>query len=208
MVAKHRKQASAGARRPTKGALRPDKKGDPVTGGAVHSEVFQQFPVPPAKIVVLRCVLVTPAERAQMQRWVAARTSPQRLVVRSRIILLASDGLSIGAIAAHLHVSRTTVRLWCRRFHQKGVGALAYDSPGRGRRPGMSPSATLAVLKAMVGLQAGGDTWTVRSLAGAGTSASTVWRVWKRFRLGATSSPSDLAHALEQVISETSKRSK
>lgn len=127
---------------------------------------FQQLPALRRSSSVLPCVLVTPAEHAQLLRWVRARTSPHRLVVRSRIVLLAGDGLSTGAIAARLHVSPATVRLWCRRFHRQGVGALVHDAPGRGRRPGMSRTVTMEVLRAMLEARAAaGGACSARALA-------------------------------------------
>ena len=46
-----------------------------------------------------------------LHAWVAAGSSPQRVVLRSRIILLAGQGLANRAIAARLGVSRPTVIL-------------------------------------------------------------------------------------------------
>jgi len=187
----------------TKGAPRGDK-GRPLTGTATTSVAFHQLAIQSLGRAVLPCVLVTPAERTQLLRWVGARTSPQRLVVRSRVVLLASEGLSISGIASRLEVSPATVRLWCRRFHVQGVGALAHDAPGRGRREGMSPPVTMAVLRAMLDEGARGGVATTRALATrAGTSASTVWRVWKLHGVGPASSLSDIARAIEKVIDET-----
>lgn len=121
-------------------------------------------------------------ERAQLLRWTRARTSAHRLVVRSRIILMASEGRSAGAIAARLHVSRATVRLWCDRFSRYGVAELERERSGRGRRPGMSPRLVAAVLRTMQSPPQNAGGWTTRALAAAaGTSASTVCRIWKRY---------------------------
>ena len=150
----------------------------------------------------LACVSVSQGERTQLLRWIRARTSPHRLVVRSRIILLASEGLSGRAIAARLHVAPATVRLWCERFSRHGVGSLQRDAPGRGRRPGMSYAGVRAVLEAMRETPESGA-WTPRTLAArAGTSASTVWRVWRRYHVGPASSPHQIANALAKAITE------
>jgi transposase len=150
------------------------------------------------------CGRISLTERAQLLRWVRARTSPHRLVVRSRIILLAAEGMSIRRIAARLHVSPNTVRLWCDRFHRRGLSALEREAPGRGRRPGMPHQVILAVIRAMQHPPEGGGVWTTRALAAhIGTSASTVWRVWKRTGLGPSSTREDVRLALAQVISET-----
>jgi transposase len=147
---------------------------------------------------------MTAAERAQLIRWSRARTSPHRLVVRSRIVLMAAEGLKTRVIAGKLHVAPATVRLWCERFDRHGLAALVRDAPGRGRKRGMSRQAVISVLRTMLEHQAPMDGWTARSLATrAGTSAATVWRVWKRYDLDASSPHSNVRVMLSKTISET-----
>jgi transposase len=147
---------------------------------------------------------MTPAERAQLATWVRARTSPHRLVVRSRIILLAAEGVPIGTIARRVHVAPATIRLWCRRFDRFGVAGLMREAAGRGRPRGMSRTAVLAVLRAMLSPPQRSSPWSARSLASAaGTSPTTVWRVWQRLHLDARASAAAVHRAIEQVISET-----
>ena len=74
------------------------------------------------------------AARATLERWVRARTTSQRLALRSRIVLLLADGLSAREVARRLEVSRHTVDLWRARFCSGGCGALAQDKAGRGRK--------------------------------------------------------------------------
>jgi transposase len=132
----------------------------------------------------LPCLCLSVQERAQLLRWTRARTSAHRLVVRSRIILMASEGRPAGVIAARLHVSRATVRLWCDRFSKYGVAALERERSGRGRRPGMSPRVVAAVLRTMQTPPQNAGGWTTRALAtAAGTSASTVCRIRKRYSI-------------------------
>jgi transposase len=142
------------------------------------------------------------AERATLQQWARRRTSPHRLVVRSRIVLLAADGLSPATIAATLQVSPATVRLWKQRFALGGPAALATEAPGRGRRPGTALAVTVAVLEATRAI--GTRRVTVRRVAAqAGTSPSTVWRVWRRYALGPESSSDSVERALRKAIPET-----
>jgi hypothetical protein len=83
-------------------------------------------------------------DRAILERWTRARTTPQRIVLRSRMILLLADGCSAREAARRLAVSRHTVDLWRRRYTEAGCSALTTDRPGRGRkRHGISsPMAT------------------------------------------------------------------
>jgi transposase len=78
--------------------------------------------------------MLTVAERQTLEKWVRARTSPQRVVLRSQIVLLLSTGLAQREVARRLGVSRHTVALWRERYLQGGTGALTHDRPGRGRK--------------------------------------------------------------------------
>lgn len=70
-----------------------------------------------------------------LKRWSQAPTSQQRLVRRSRIVLMAANGHTLGDIADELGTSRSTVRLWVERYGNGGPEALRHDRPGRGRKP-------------------------------------------------------------------------
>jgi transposase len=74
-------------------------------------------------------------DRATLERWVRAPTTPQRLVLRSRIVLMLAEGLSAREVARRLGISRHTVDLWRARYSQDGCGVLTHDKPGRGRKP-------------------------------------------------------------------------
>jgi len=73
-------------------------------------------------------------DRATLERWIRARTTPQRLVLRSRVVLLLAGGLSAREVGRRLGVSRHTVDLWRSRYMAEGCDSLAHDRPGRGRK--------------------------------------------------------------------------
>ena len=73
-------------------------------------------------------------DRAALESWARRRTTPQRTVLRSRIVLMLADGLSAREVARRLGVSRHTVDLWRTRYVEEGCDALLRDKPGRGRR--------------------------------------------------------------------------
>ena len=186
-----------------KGSAAGDKYGRTMATDRKKRSSFQKSTARRRSSLNLLCRRFTAAEREQLVHWVKTRTSPQRLVTRSRIVLLAGEGHSVAEIARRLAVTPATVRLWCERFHRRGVGALEKDAPGRGRRPGMDKRTVVAVLRAMSTPPAE-RVWTARTLAAAvGTSVSTVWRVWKRHHLTSSSAPDAIAHSLRKVISET-----
>jgi transposase len=78
---------------------------------------------------------LTNEERKTLERGVKATTTEQRIVIRSRIILLAATGLKTHDIAARLSIRPTTVSTWRKRFaerHLEGLGDA--PRPGKPRR--------------------------------------------------------------------------
>jgi hypothetical protein len=75
------------------------------------------------------------ADRERLERLVRVRNTPQKVVWRARIVLLASDGLRAEAIAAT--VGLLTVRRWRRRYMAMGVDGLLKDAtrPSRVKPP-------------------------------------------------------------------------
>src|SRR6266550_9224446 len=72
-------------------------------------------------------------ERAQLESWARRRTSAQALAQRSRVVLLAAEGLNNTEIAGRLGVHRPMVRKWRSRFAEYRLdGPL--DEP-RPRKP-------------------------------------------------------------------------
>jgi transposase len=74
------------------------------------------------------------ADRLRLERWVRTPTAPQRVVSRSRIVLLLGEGHSGREVAERLGISRHTVDLWRQRFREGGCPLLLRDKPGRGRK--------------------------------------------------------------------------
>ena len=143
--------------------------------------------------------VVTAAQRDELVRWARASTTPQRVVTRSVIVLLAGAGWRETRIANELGVTRRTVALWRGRFARSGARALLVDAPGRGRKPGRD-AAIIARIKAM-SQQAPptGHRWTVRSLARAvGVSHATVQRVWREHQINPASAALRLPDTNEQ----------
>jgi len=171
-----------------------------VAAGATFHEL-KAVPVIEQRIATLH---LSAAERLQIVRWVRSPTTAHRLVVRSRIVLLASEGLPIREICHRVPARPAAVRLWCDRFRRHGLLAIQRDAPGRGRRPGMATDIAVRVLSAMTG-EPPSRGWTARSLAArAGTSAATVWRIWQRTGLHAASTAAQIANALARVRADRS----
>ncbi|MGH8610073.1 MAG: helix-turn-helix domain-containing protein [Gammaproteobacteria bacterium] len=70
------------------------------------------------------------AERQQIQQWVAAHGTPQRVAPRCRIVLAVAEGQSDVTIAEQFSVDRKTVMLWRQRFCQRRLDGLWEIAPG------------------------------------------------------------------------------
>src|SRR5438874_6741610 len=73
-------------------------------------------------------ISITAADRERLERLVRDRNTPQKIVWRARIVLLANDGLTAEGIAAAVGKSLLTVRRWRHRYVDKGVDGLLKDA--------------------------------------------------------------------------------
>jgi transposase len=128
-------------------------------------------------------IRLTVKRRRKLEQIVAAGTSPQRLVLRARIVLAAAGGAADAAIARDLGCSVATVRTWRRRFACRGIPGL-FDRPRSGRPETHGPSARLAVVAVAASVPPDGESqWSHLLIAGhlrvrgLAISAATVGRV-------------------------------
>ena len=123
---------------------------------------------------------LTGEQRAALERWVRSGMTPQRLVFRSRIVLLAADGIPSKHIAATLDTSQDTVRLWRRRVAAGGPAALMKDAPGRGRKRQITAAQEQQVIDATLHRAPPRAThWSLRTMATAhGLSPASIHRIW------------------------------
>ena len=123
---------------------------------------------------------LTPEHRATLERWLRAGTTAQRVVLRSRIVLLAADGLPSKYIAQRLGTSQDTVRVWRRRFAAGGPDVLTHDAPGRGRKRQSTAAREQQVVDATLHTKPPRAThWSLRTMAAAqGLSPASIHRIW------------------------------
>jgi transposase len=76
-------------------------------------------------------------ERVQLQAWARRPTSAQALAQRSRVVLLAAEGLTNTEVAARMGVHRPMVTKWRGRFAEHRLDGLI-DEP----RPGQPRTVT------------------------------------------------------------------
>lgn len=86
-------------------------------------------------------------QRLILERLVRAGSTPQKLVLRSRIILHAADGMANNGIAETLGTSRPTVLLWRERFERVGLAGLEKDASRPGRKPKIPAAKTAQVIE-------------------------------------------------------------
>src|SRR4030042_289717 len=140
-------------------------------------------------------LLITDEQRRTLKIWISAHKTPQSIVTRAKIILMAADGLSNVKIAKELHITRPTVILWRARFLEGGPQALTTILHGRGRPVTYTSEKVQSIIEATTQTKPPAAThWSTRSMAKAqGVSKATVQRIWhahglqphltKRFKL-------------------------
>ena len=130
-------------------------------------------------------IVLSPEERETLEAWARARSLPQRVVQRARIILLAATGILSQEIARQLRVSRPTVQLWRQRFLGLRLPGLEKDAPRPGRVPRIPVRKVRAVVEATLHTRPPQAThWSTRSMARAqGLSEATIRRIWKQHHL-------------------------
>ena len=119
-------------------------------------------------------------QRKTLDAWVQAKTTPQRIALRSRICLLAAQGQSNNSIADVLGVTRPTVLLWRQRFAEHGPVGLSEDAPhGRSSRR-TKEEVVKAIVEATLHTTPPDAThWSTRTMAEKfEVSNATVSRIW------------------------------
>jgi len=94
-------------------------------------------------------LVLSAVEREELDRLVRAHSTPQQLVLRARIILLAADGIGNRDSARRLGVTVHTVRCWRRRWDDEPDLALVdrlADAPRPGTPPTFTPEQICAIL--------------------------------------------------------------
>ncbi|GAA3508744.1 transposase [Streptosporangium album] len=119
--------------------------------------------------------------RAKLEAIVARTSSPQNMVLRARIVLLAWQDRPNTTIAAELGTTVDTVRKWRHRFVAGGLPALK-DQVRHGRPETYGPDVRLAVIACATSVPPSGESqWShlsiARHLAHTAISPSQVGRI-------------------------------
>jgi hypothetical protein len=84
---------------------------------------------------IASAVVLSEADRNQLDSWMRAQFTPQQVALRSHLLLMAADGKQDLEFPDELNVNRHTPALWRKRFQTQGLDGVWETQPGRGRRP-------------------------------------------------------------------------
>src|SRR3954453_11664720 len=112
-------------------------------------------------------VVLTDAERETLNAWSRSGAGEHRMVERSKVILLAAEGISAREIARRLKTRVARVSKWRQRFNRDRVQGLQ-DAPRSGKPKTYSETAEKRILTLLdTDPPAGYSQWNGRLLAAA-----------------------------------------
>jgi len=154
-------------------------------------------------------IVLTEAQRGELERLSRGRRTQARLVQRARIVLLAAERQTDLQIAERLDLMPRTAARWRARFLKLGVAGLEHDAPRPGRTPEIDGDAVLAVIEKTTRQKPPNRThWSTRAMAqAAGISEASVRRIWRahglkphRIHTFKLSNDARFAEKLEDVV--------
>ena len=129
-------------------------------------------------------IVLTAAERRQLDAWATRRKTEQALALRARVILAAADGEPNTGIADKLGIRRLTVVKWRSRFLADRTGGLVDGRRSGAPRKISDEVVEQTVRKTLAERPRDATHWSTRSLAKeTGLSHATVHRIWRAFGL-------------------------
>jgi len=130
---------------------------------------------------IARSIIVSDSDRQTLRRWARGRSTPARVVLRAKIILLAAEGKQNKQIAAELNTHLLLVGQWRNRFADNGLAGIEKDLRRGGRKPAARDAIAGKIIEYTTQRKPASAThWSTRTLAKAlGTNRAMVNRVWR-----------------------------
>ncbi|WP_407280913.1 helix-turn-helix domain-containing protein [Aromatoleum evansii] len=126
-------------------------------------------------------LIVSAAQRAELEAWIRCGGTPQKQALRARMILMSADGVPTGEIVRRLGTTVPTLSRWRRRYCEAGIEGLKKDKPRKPGRPPVPKAKVRQVLSLTTQPPPDGAAhWTCRGMAReTGLSTSTIHHIWK-----------------------------
>jgi transposase len=122
---------------------------------------------------------LTTNEKKALNCIINKRTSPQGLVTRANIVLLANEMKSTDEIMKTLSISRSTVVKWRRKFSKNRLDGLQ-DAPRPGRKPLYDQQVVAKLISKTLEPPEHATQWSTREMAKEfAMGHMTVHRIWK-----------------------------
>lgn len=129
-------------------------------------------------------LVLTEAERLELEALTLRRKTAQAMALRARIVLACAEGLENKVVAARQRVSKHTVGKWRSRYVEQRLDGLL-DAPRSGAPRTISDVHVDAVIaKTLESAPADATHWSTRSMARqTGLTQTAVSRIWRAFGL-------------------------
>ena len=129
-------------------------------------------------------LVLSAAERAELDSLALRRKTAQALALRARIVLACASGIENKQVAARLNVTHQTVGKWRSRFIAHRLDGLL-DAPRPGAPRTIEDSHVSAIIaKTLESVPRNATQWSTRSMAREmGMSQTAISRIWRAFGL-------------------------
>lgn len=122
-------------------------------------------------------------DRATLESWLRAPTTPQELVMRAKIVLASAAGEAVRPMAKRLGIAVNTVNVWRRRYRADGIAGLRTRARS-GAPKRITAAKERAVVAATMRPPKVATHWSARRLAKqVGLSSASVHRIWQKYGL-------------------------
>jgi len=154
-------------------------------------------------------IFISDRDRLQLDQLIRNRNTPQKVVLRARIVLLSADSVPTGVIMQQLGTTTPTITRWRDRYEETGIAGLLKDRSRPGRKRRIEETKVREVVERTIGDKPVHAThWSTRSLAAAvGLSPASVQRIWKahglkphRFRTFKLSRDPHFVEKLQDIV--------
>lgn len=124
-------------------------------------------------------------DRAELLRLTGAHNTPQKVVLRARIILLTAAGVPSSEVLQRLSTTYPTITRWRQRYRAQGIEGLRSDAARTGRPRRISAERVSDVIdRTLHSTPVNSTHWSTRKMAEAtGLSKATIQRLWKHHGL-------------------------